>query len=139
MRLWYARNVSMKAREKLFIIISVVACGVSIAVFALVSLGHFIYTPNRTVLPVVGKMYESTVQQVSMLETVPVPQPPTPVTNNSVPTPVIASKPTISTSDNSALNQYKAAKNQKYNKKDDKDSDYLSLRKTLEALFAMLN
>lgn len=127
----------MKAREKLFIIISVVACGVSIAVFALVSLGHFIYTPNRTVLPVVGKMYESTVQQVSMLETVPVPQPPTPVTNNSVPSPDIAQ--TKSASDNAALNQYKAAKNHKYNKDTDKDTDYLKLKKTLSALFALLD
>jgi hypothetical protein len=131
----------MKAREKLMIIISVVACGVSIAVFALVSLGHFISTPNRTVLPVVGKMYESTVQQVALLEPVPVPATPTPVTNPSVPTPVVAEYANPDDSKKVSHPQDdKATKHHKYtNADEDRSDEYLELRKTIAALFGLLN
>ena len=131
----------MKAREKLMIIISVVACGVSIAVFALVSLGHFISTPNRTVLPVVGKMYETTVQQIALLEPVPVPVPPTPVTNNSVPAPVVTDH--VNSDDSKKVDSHKdnkATKQQTYAKtEEDNSNDYLDLRKTIAALFGLLN
>jgi hypothetical protein len=131
----------MKAREKLMIIISVIACGVSIAVFALVSLGHFISTPNRTVLPVVGKMYESTVQQVALLEPVPVPVTPTPVTNSSVPTPVTTNH--MNSDDSKKIDSSKddkASKHQKYTRtNEDNPNEYLDLRKTIAALFGLLN
>lgn len=127
----------MKAREKLLITISVLACGVSIAVFALVSLGHFIYTPNRATIPVVGKMYEGTVSQVSMLETVPVPKSPTPVTTN--PTPPPESSGTAEAAEDSASHKRanQAGKTHKYNKNQEKQ-DYANFRKTLAALFGLL-
>lgn len=127
----------MKAREKLLITISVLACGVSIAVFALVSLGHFIYTPDRATIPVVGKMYENTVQQVALLETVPVPQAPTPVTTNSTPAPV-QSDETEQPEDNSNLSKQSSqvSKHHKYSKKS--QSDYTYLRQSLAALFGLL-
>jgi hypothetical protein len=129
----------MKARDKLFIFISVVACGVSIAVFALVSLGHFIYSPGRTVIPVVGKMYESTVQQVALLEPIPVPQAPTPVSNP--PKPPVPVNPTVdpnpSLSDNQAFSKKQLSKSQK-NHKLERDFSYSDLQKAIAALFGEL-
>jgi hypothetical protein len=138
-RLCYAKGVSMKAREKLMIIISVIACGVSIAVFALVSLGHFIYTPGRTVIPVVGKMYESTVQQVALLEPVPIPAAPTPVASPSVPAPAASTEQAALKDDNAAKKQRELVKDsRKYRSNDKNWSDYSEFRKALSALFGLL-
>lgn len=70
----------MKAREKLVITISVLACCVAIAIFAVVSLGHFITAPKKPTVPVVNTLFETTVEQVALLEPIPVPAPPTPET-----------------------------------------------------------
>lgn len=130
----------MKAREKLLIIIAVMASGVSIAVFALVSLGHFIYNPGRTVIPVVGKMYETTVQEIALLEPVPVPQAPTPVSNPPKPPqplvqPPAETNPTVSNLQ--ASNKKQFSKNQKYRKLTNELS-YSDLQKMISALFGQL-
>ena len=64
----------MKVREKVIVTVSILACCIAIAAFAMVSLGRFISTPSKTNLPVVGRMYESTIQQIALLDSVTVPQ-----------------------------------------------------------------
>lgn len=130
----------MKTREKLLIIVSVVACGVSIAVFALVSLGHFIYSPGRTVIPVVGKMYENTVQQVALLEPVPVVQTPTTDTGTTSAPPSEQSAPDTKSppSDHQVSNKKSQTKNQKNHKASDRELKYDELQKAFTSLFSQL-
>lgn len=124
----------MKAREKLLITISLLACGIAIGVFALVSLGHFIYSPARAPLPVVGKMYQSTVQQVALLEPVPVPPVSQPASNNNPPTPP-SDEASLQAAEQASANAKKNLldKNHGQSKKDRDE-----LRKALAALFGLL-
>lgn len=123
----------------MFIIISVVACGVSIAVFALVSLGHFVYTPSRTVIPVVGKMYESTVEQIALLEPVPVPQTAKPASNPPTPPPSVSPPPASHkpfVSDQHKFNKKDSARHQRNHKATaEREFSYNDLQKALAALF----
>lgn len=125
----------MKAREKLLISISLLACAVAIGVFALVSLGHFIYSPNRPTLPVVGKMYESTVQQIALLEPVPVPQPTPPTKNTPAPPPAISEILPNNQTNHTGKSLDSLAKNRKSDKN---DRDYDELKKALATLFGLL-
>jgi hypothetical protein len=135
----------MKAREKLIIAVSLLACGISIAIFAVVSLGHFIYSPDRSTVPMVGKMYESTVEYVSVLKPLPVPSTTASSDDQNVKN---AAQPTPTTPHNLQVDDKKLLKKNQLDVRhpDDKNKfqadsrlDYDNLRKTIASLLGLFN
>jgi hypothetical protein len=133
----------MKAREKLIIAVSLLACGISIAIFAVVSLGHFIYTPDRGRMPIVGKMYESTVEYVSVLTPVPLPSTTAPTDDQSAKnTAQPTSTQNVQVDDKKLLkkNQLDLRHQDDKNKlQADSRLGYDTLRKTIASLLGLFN
>lgn len=63
----------MTKREKILIAVTTVATGVSICMFAFVSLAHFLKTAQNVTIPMASRLYENTVDQLATIEPVDMP------------------------------------------------------------------
>lgn len=62
----------MKTRQKLALFLTLIACSISLALFALVALGHYINQPARAERPAVGKLEPPTHDPAPLLQTEPI-------------------------------------------------------------------
>lgn len=69
----------MTKREKILVVVTVVATGASVFMFAFVSLANFLKTTPQSAPPLASKLYEHTVEQLATLEPVTIAQADIPV------------------------------------------------------------